>query len=119
MPGGGQLKHWLNNVAQMHTHESGVSGKRDCRRGLLEEVHFGNANQADGLLSFVCTATGDPLGNASLLNRGASNASLEQGRKSGLLDVSEFIFFSLHPPPPPSTIICNGGRGNDIDQRKH
>jgi len=67
-------------------------GKRNLCWGLLEQVHFGNANQADGPVSFVCTAAGDPLGNASLLNRGASSASLEQRRKSGLPNVSDYIF---------------------------
>lgn len=81
MPGGGQWKHSLNNVAQMHTHESPVAGKRNHRRGLLVEVHFGNVNQEDGLFSFVRAVTGDPLGNGSLLNRGASNASLEREKE--------------------------------------
>lgn len=92
MPGGGQWKHSLNNVAQMHTHESPVAGKRNHRRGLLVEVHFGNVNQEDGLFSFVRAVTGDPLGNGSLLNRGASNASLERERKCRPPSVSVFFF---------------------------
>lgn len=90
MPGVGQFKHSLNNVAQMHTHESRVSG-RATAVACVEDVLFGNANQADGLFSFVCAGTGDPLGNGSLLNRGASNASLEQGSRTRLPNV-ESIF---------------------------
>lgn len=81
-------------------------GRRNHCCGLVEEVLSGNANQADGPFSFVCTATGDPLGNASLLNRGASNASLEQRKKSELPNVSQSIL----------VIICNGNCGNDINQ---
>lgn len=87
MPGVGQLKHSLNNVAQMHTHESRVSGRGTTAVACIEDVLFGNANQADGRLSFVCAGTGDPLGNGSLLNRGTSNASLEQGSKTRLPNV--------------------------------
>lgn len=54
-------------------------------------------NQADGLFLFVWTAIGDPLGNVSLLHRGASVASLEQRRKSGLLNISDSSFFPLLP----------------------
>lgn len=61
---------------------------------------------ADGSFSFVCTATaGDPLGNASLLNWGASNASLEQRRKSVLPNASQSNFY----------ILCNGNCENGID----
>lgn len=97
MPGGGQWKHSLNNVAQMHTHESPVAGKRNHHRGLLVEVHFGNVNQEDGLFSFVRAVTGDPLGHGSLLNRGASNASSERERKCRPPSVSVFFYFFFFP----------------------
>lgn len=92
MPGGGQWKHWLNNVAQMHTHEGRAVGKTKHRRGPLVEVHFGNVSREDGLFSFVRTVAGDPLGNGSLLNRGASNASLERQRKCRPPSVAVFYF---------------------------
>lgn len=95
MPGGGQWKHLLNNVAQMHTHESRVAGKKNHRRGLLVEVHSGNVSREDGLFPFVRTVAGDPLGNGSLLNRGASNASLERERKCRPPSVAVFLFIYL------------------------
>lgn len=94
MPGGGQWKHSLNNVAQMHTHESRVAGKKRCR-GLPAEAHFRNASREDGLFAFEHTVTGDPLGNGSLLNREASNASLERERKCGPPSVAVFLFIYL------------------------
>lgn len=81
-------------------HMRAASEGEESPRGLLQEVHPGNADRADGLLSFVWTATGDPLGNVSLLHRGASIASLEQRRKSGPLNISDssFLFFPSFLP---------------------
>lgn len=73
-----------------------------ARRSALWE----GKHAADGSFSFVFTATaGDPLGNASLLNWGASNASLEQRRKSVLPNASQSNFY----------ILCNGNCGNGVD----
>lgn len=99
MPGGGQWKHSLNNVAQMHTHESPVAKKEEpLARPAALVVHFGNVNREDGLFSFVRTVTGDPLGNGSLLNRGASNASLERERKRRATQCVCIFFSPPHNP---------------------
>lgn len=74
---------------------AGSRGKRNHRRGLLQEVHFGNANQEDGLFPFVCTATGDPLGNASLLNRGGIKRFIGAGKEVQATQcVCNFFFLS-------------------------
>lgn len=95
MPGGGQLKHSLNNVAQMHTHESRVSGRgrgttaaaccRKCTLGM-------QTKKMDS--SHLCVLP--PVTHWEMLPywiEGASNASLEQERKSRLPDVSVIFYF--------------------------
>lgn len=73
------------------------SGKKNGRyRDPPVEVHLGNVSRGDGLFSFERTVTGDPMGNGSLLNRQASNASLERERKCTppSLEVFSFIYDS-------------------------
>lgn len=72
-----------------------MAGKRNHRRGPLVEVHFGNVSREDGLFSFEHAVAADPLGNGSLLNRGASNASLERERKRRPPSEAVFLFIYL------------------------
>lgn len=106
MPGAGHLKHLLNNVAQMHTHESWEEEPPMwCAWG---STLWECKPSRWALLICVYLPHVTHRGNASLLNRGASNASLEQRRKSGLPNVS--IVF----------IISNGYKiqnGGEVDEQ--
>lgn len=108
MPGGGQLKHWLNNVAQMHTHESWVLGRGTTAVACLRKCTLWmQTKQMDP--SHLCVL---PLvTHWEMLPYWIEKHQTLHWSKEESLGYPMYLGLFFF-------ITCNGNRDNGIDQRK-